>query len=390
MIGRMDTLRAFPNLFAAAVVLHTFSSGLAGAETAVPALGIEKAPFGKTRDGLAVDMYVLRNANGVTAKVLTYGGIIYSLEVPDKDGEFANVTANCETLAAYETRSACFGAVVGRFANRIANAKFPLDGKVVSVTSNAGKNHIHGGRKGFDKVVWNAETLRGSDFVGVKLSYLSKDGEEGYPGNLRCSVSYELNNKNEWKMQYTAITDKPTPVNLCNHAYWNLAGAYSGDVLGQVLTVNANTYLLADEALIPTGEIVSVEGTPLDFRSPHAIGERLGQIKEKQFNGGYDHCLVLNRAKPGELVLAAKLKDPDSGRVMEVFTTEPGVQLFSANFGPGAFEGPKGYKYPRHLGMCFETQHYPDSPNKPAFPSTLLKPGETFRSITIHKFGVEK
>jgi aldose 1-epimerase len=353
-------------------------------------LGIEKMPFGKTRDGQAVDLYLLRNANGLTAKVMTYGAILYSFEMPDRDGKFANLTANRETVADYEARSAAFGALIGRYANRIANASFPLDGKTVKVTANAGKHHIHGGAKGLDKIVWTAETVRGNDFVGLKLSYLSKDGEEGYPGNLHCTVVYELNNRNEWKMRYTATTDKPTVVNLSNHAYWNLAGVYSGDMLDQVLEVNADNYLLADEALIPTGAFAPVEGTPVDFRTPRRIGERIGQVKEKQFNGGYDHCMVVNREKPGELVFTARMKDPKSGRVMEVWTTEPGVQIYSANFGPGAFEGPKGYPYPRHLGLCLETQHYPNSPNQPQFPSTMLRPGETYRSTTIHKFSVEK
>jgi aldose 1-epimerase len=278
---------------------------------------------------------------------------------------------------------------VGRYANRIANARFPLDGKEVSVTRNAGKHHIHGGNKGFDKVVWKAVEVRGPGHVGVKLNYTAKDGEEGFPGKLNCEILYQLNDKNEWRMEYSATTDKPTVVNLSNHAYWNLAGAYSGDVLGHELTVNADRYLLADDALIPTGQFAVVEGTPVDFRQPRRVGERIGQITEKQFGGGYDHCLVLRRSEPGSLVFAARLKDPVSGRTMEVWTTEPGVQIFSANFGPGAFEGPGGYSYPRHLGLCLETQHYPDSPNKPQFPDTTLRPGQIFKSTTIHKFSVE-
>jgi aldose 1-epimerase len=351
---------------------------------------IESASFGRTRGGQEVTIYTLQNENGVRAKVITYGAIIYSLEVPDKTGKMVNVTANRETLADYEAKSACFGAVVGRFANRIANARFSLDGKEFAITRNAGKHHIHGGSKGFDKVVWTARAIRGPDSVAVKMEYTSLDGEEGYPGTLKCGILYELNNKNEWKMHYTAESDKPTPVNLSNHAYWNLAGAYSGDVLQQELTVNSEQYLLADEALIPTGEYASVEGTPVDFRQAHKIGERMAKITEKQFGGGYDHCMVIKQNKPGELALAAKLADPQSGRTMEVWTTEPGVQIFSANFGPGAFEGPGGYGYPRHLGLCLETQHFPDSPNKANFPSTILRPGQVFSSTTIHKFGSDR
>jgi aldose 1-epimerase len=353
-------------------------------------MSIEKAPFGVTSDGQAVDLYTLRNANGLVAKVITYGAIIYSVEVPDRNGRATNVTANCASLADYEKRSPCFGALLGRYANRIAGGRFTLDGHEYTLARNGGPNHIHGGRKGFDKRVWSAEPLQRPDSVGLKLTYTSKDGEEDYPGKLDCTVTYELNNRNEWKMDYTARTDKATPINISNHAYWNLAGAQSGPILDQVLTLNADSYLPADETLIPTGEIRPVTGTPLDFRAPHPIGERIGQIKEKQFNGGYDHCLVVNRQKPGELVRCAELRDPASGRVMEVDTTEPGVQIYTANFSDGAFHGPGGYAYPRHLGVCFECQHFPDSPNKPQFPSTILRPGETYRATTICKFRVEK
>jgi aldose 1-epimerase len=353
-------------------------------------MSIAKTPFGKTKDGQPVELYTLKNANGLTVKVITYGAIIYSLETPDKDGHVANLTANCASLTDYEDRSPCFGALIGRYANRIAKGKFELDGRQYSLPLNGGANHIHGGPRGFDKQVWKAESLQGTDFVGLKLGYTSRDGENGYPGNLNCTVTYELNNRNEWKMDYTATTDKATPVNMSNHAYWNLAGVYSGSVLDQVLTANADKYLLADETLIPTGQIVPVDGTPLDFRKPHAIGERINQIKEKQFNGGYDHCLVLTHKSLSDLTFAAKLKDPKSGRTMEVYTTEPGVQIFSANFGPGAFSGPDGYSYPRHLGLCLECQHYPNSPNQPGFPSTILRPGQTYHAATVHKFAVEQ
>jgi aldose 1-epimerase len=362
---------------------------LFGCTVSSASLTLEGKSFGRTKSGEEVTLFTLQNSNGIRVKVMTYGAIIYSVEVPDKVGKLSNVTANRETLADYEAKSPCFGAVVGRYANRIANARFILDGKEVSITRNAGKNHIHGGNKGFDKVLWKAHEYRGSDYVAVKLNYTAKDGEEGFPGKLECEILYQLNDKNEWRMEYSATTDKPTVVNLSNHAYWNLAGAYSGDVLGHELSVNADRYLLADDALIPTGQYADVAGTPVDFRKPRRVGERIGQISEKQFGGGYDHCLVVRRAEAGSLVLAARLRDPVSGRSMEVWTTEPGVQIFSANFGPGAYEGPGGYDYPRHLGLCLETQHYPDSPNKPQFPDTTLRPGQTFKSTTIHRFSVE-
>jgi aldose 1-epimerase len=353
-------------------------------------LRIDRAPFGTTPEGEAVELYTLQNIHGLTAKVLTYGAIIYSFEIPDKDGQFTNVTANCASLADYETKSPCFGAVVGRFANRIARGRFTLDGKEFSLPLNGGANHIHGGVRGFAKRVWRAQAEQGKEGVALKLTYTSKDGEEGYPGNLSCTVVYELNNANEWKMDYTARTDKPTPINLSNHAYWNLGGAYSGAILDHILTLNADNYLLADETLIPTGEIRPVAGTTLDFRQPHAVGERISQVRGKQFGGGYDHCLVVNHKRAGDLVFCAKLKDPKSGRTMEVFSTEPGVQIFSANFSSSDLRAPDGYLYPRHLGFCLETQHFPDSPNHPQFPSTILRPGEVYHSTTIHKFAVEK
>jgi aldose 1-epimerase len=368
----------------AAFLLAPASGSSAGTAT------IDSRPFGATRDGKKVEMFTLRNASDVVVKIITYGGILYSVEVPDRGGKLENITANRETLEDYEKKSACFGALVGRFANRIANARFTLDEQEHRITKNAGAHHIHGGGKGFDKCVWSAEPATSKDGVALKLTYAARDGEEGYPGNLTCTVVYELTNENELKLRYSAITDKPTHVNFCNHAYWNLAGAYSGTVLDQVLQVNADKYLQVDQALIPTGEMMLVEGTPLDFRSPRRIGERIGDVREKQFNGGYDHCLVLNHQKEGDLTFCARLKDPKSGRTLEVRTTEPGVQLYSANFPTGAFEGPGGYAYPRHLGICLETQHFPDSPNKPHFPSTVLRPGKPFESLTVFKIGIEK
>ena len=363
--------------------------GLTAPEVARPAVGVTREPFGQTRAGEPVELYTMENAGGLRAQVMTYGAIIYSLEVPDKNGKLANVTINRPTLSDYEKKSACFGALLGRYANRIGLAKITLDGKDYPLTPNNGKNHIHGGNRGFDKRVWSAESVQQADAVGVKLKYLSKDGEEGYPGNLAVTVLYTLNNSNEWRMEYTATTDKSTVVNLSNHAYWNLAGAQSGPVLEQLLTVNADKYLKVDEGLIPTGEMLEVKNTPLDFLKPHPIGERIGQIAEKQFNGGYDHCFVLNHRTPGDLTFCAKLQDPASGRSFEMFTTEPGVQLYSANFPAGAFEGFNGYPYPRNCGAALETQHFPDSPHKPQFPSTTLNPGQTYHTLTLMKFRAE-
>ncbi len=377
--GRMNTRRL--------LILFVSLSVIASSSATEPT--VTRAPFGTTDAGQPVELYTLKNSHGLTAKILTYGAIIYSFDVPDAQGRFTNVTLNCATLADYEHRSPCFGALLGRCANRIAGARFALDGREVSLTRNAGPNHIHGGARGFDKEVWRAQPVRERDAVALKLTYTSKDGEEGYPGTLVCTVIYELNDQNEWKMDYTARTDKPTVVNLSNHAYWNLAGAQSGSVLDHILTVNADKYLIADEQLIPTGDIESVAGTPLDFRQPHRIGERINQITGKQF-GGYDHCLVLNHKQPGDLVFCAKLKDPNSGRTMEVWTTQPAVQLYSANFPAGAFHGLQGYPYPSHAGFCLETEHYPDSPNHPNFPTTVLRPGEVYHQTTLHKFAVEK
>ncbi len=383
--GQIDSMTKPIRLGTARIALSMLL--LAGATLTVAAGSISHIPFGATKDGRDVELYTLRNSHGMTAKVMTYGAVIYSLEVPDRHGKLANITANRVTLADYEARSGVFGSLIGRYANRIAGATFQLDGKTFTLPKNAPPNHIHGGQ-GFDKRVWTAGIVAGRDSAGLRLTYTSMDGEEGYPGTLKCEVLYELNDRNEWKMEYTATTDKPTVVNLCNHAYWNLAGACSGDVLGQSIQLWADRFLEVDETLIPTGKLLPVVGTPLDFLKPHTIGERIGEITEKRFGGGYDHCFVINRKEPGSLTHCATLSDPASGRTMEVWTTEPGVQIYSANMPSGTLTGPNNYPYPRHLGVCLETQHYPDSPNHPDFPTTTLRPGETYRSTTIHKFGI--
>jgi aldose 1-epimerase len=356
----------------------------------------EVEPFGMTKDGQEITRHTLTNIPGLRVKLINYGATLISVEMLDRDGKSANITLGFPTLEGYLQRHPYFGSTVGRYANRIAGGKFSLDGKEYKLATNNGPNHLHGGLKGFDAVVWKADPVTQSPripgvpeggMVGVKFSYISPDGDEGYPGKLSITTTYTLNNKNELRIDYEATTDKPTVVNLTNHAYWNLSGAGSGDVLKHVLTIHADQYLPIDATSIPTGKPADVKGTPFDFTAPHAIGERIGELKkEPHQTKGYDHCYVL-RGQAGSLELAARVSDPASGRVMEVLTTEPGVQLYCGNFlGGGAGEG--GYK--QHEGFCLETQRYPDSPNQPQFPTTVLRPGETYRSTTVHRFSVEK
>ncbi|MGL4594762.1 MAG: aldose epimerase family protein [Thermoguttaceae bacterium] len=353
---------------------------------------IEKSTFGQTADAKNVTKYTLDNGRGITVEVLDLGGVIYSFNVPDKNGKLTNISANLETVADYEKARPFFGALVGRFGNRIANGKFTLDGNEYSLPQNNGPNSLHGGKKGFDTVLWNVEEIKGRDFVGLKLTYTSKDGEEGYPGTLQTTVIYKLDNKNRWTMDYSATTDKATVLNLTNHTFWNLAG-FPNNVYDHVLTLNADQFLPTDTTLIPTGELKKVEGTPLDFRTPHSIGERIHQVEGDHFAGGYDHCFVLNQAvstpkNPKTLIKCADIYEPKSGRTMKIETTEPGVQFYSGNFLNGSTEA-FGNKYEKHGAFCLETQHFPDSPNKSEFPSVVLRPGETFRSTTIHTFGVK-
>jgi len=344
-------------------------------------------PFGKTKDGQEVTRHTLTNVPGLRVKLINYGAHLTAVEMADRNGKAANITLSFPALDGYLQRHPYFGSTVGRYGNRIAGGKFTLDGKTFTLATNNGPNHLHGGLKGFDAVVWKAEPVKTEDAVGVKFTHTSADGDEGYPGQLSVTTTYTLNNKNELRIDYAATTDKPTVVNLTNHAYWNLAGADSGDVLKHMLTVNADKYLPIDATSIPTGVLAPVSGTPFDFTSPHAIGERIGELKkEPHQTKGYDHCFVL-RGQAGKLELAARVSDPASGRVMEVLTTEPGVQLYCGNFlGGGAGEG--GFK--QHEALCLETQHYPDSPNRPEFPSTVLRPGQAYQSTTVHRFSVEK
>ena len=344
-------------------------------------MSIKKEAFGKTADGKNVDLYTLTNANGLKAEIMTYGSIVTSLQVPDRDSNLADIVLGYDTLDEYIKASPYFGAIVGRYGNRIAKGKFTLNGSEYTLATNDGENHLHGGIKGFDKVVWNAETIETDAGPALKLTYLSKDGEEGYPGNLNCTVIYTLTNDDEFKISYEAETDKPTVLNLTHHGYFNLAGHDSGDILGHELMLNADHFTPVDEGLIPTSEIKSVKGTPMDFTKPMPIGSRIAEVK-----GGYDHNYVLN--KPDDsLTLAASVYEPKTGRVMEIFTTEPGIQFYSGNFLDGSNKG-KGAVYNKHNGFCLETQHFPDSPNKPNFPSVVLKPGEKYTHLTVHKFSV--
>lgn len=369
----------------AACAIASASEGETSAPpSGAPKMAVEKTAFGKTPEGEQVDLYTMTNANGVTVKVMTHGATLISVEVPDRHGKFANVTLYLDSLKDYLGGHPLFGSTVGRYANRIAGAKFTLDGATYMLSPNAGKNHIHGGRKGFQNLVWEAHRIRSRDSVSVELSHTSPDGHEGYPGRLEVKVTYFLTNDNELRIDYFARTDKPTHINLTNHAYWNLAGAGSGDVLDHVLMIDADRYLPSDSAKIPSGELKSVKGTPMDFTEPQTIGSRIAQVP-----GGYDHCYVLNK-KPEELLpLAARVVEPKSGRVMEVYTTQPGVQLYTANGLSSRLKG-GGRSYGPQHALCLETQHYPDSPNKPQFPSTVLRPGETYRELTVHKFTVQK
>jgi aldose 1-epimerase len=337
---------------------------------------VQKSRFGKLPDGTAVDLYTLANANGLVAKVTNYGAIITELHVPDREGQCGDIVLGFDNLEQYLKKHPYFGSTVGRVANRIAKGRFTLDGRTYTLATNNGPNHLHGGLKGFDKKVWQAEPQAGA---AVRFTYTSPDGEEGYPGTLAVTVTMTLADTNELRLDYLATTDKPTPVNLTNHSYFNLAG--EGDVLGHELMIAANYYTPVDSALIPTGEIKPVKGTPMDFTAPQPIGARFAQLRTDPV--GYDHNYVL------EVAQAARVYEARSGRIMEVRTTEPGVQLYTSNFFNGSLTGKRGVVYRQHAALCLETQHFPDSVNQPNFPPVILRPGQTYRQTTVWKFSTQ-
>ncbi len=351
---------------------------------------VQKSNFGVTAEGDSVYAYVLKNNNGMEVTILNYGGIIQSVKVPDKNGEMGDVVLGFNNIEKYQKYSPYFGALIGRFGNRIAKGTFTLNDSTYHVPINDGPNSLHGGKKGFDKRIWDVTPFNKDSSEGLKLHYLSPDGEEGYPGNLDVNVTYTLNNQNELQIEYNATTDKPTVINLTNHSYFNLREG-KDSINDYVLKIDADHFLPVDSTLIPTGEYRPVAGTPFDFTKPTKIGLHLNDtVKQMQLaNGGYDFCWVLN--KPHNLSNpAVSVYDPKSGRILKVYTTEPGVQFYSGNFLEGAFKGKGGIAYPKHSAIVLETEHFPDSPNQPKFPSTTLKPGEKYHSTTIYKFGVKK
>lgn len=353
------------------------------------AAGLAQSPgklYGAASDGTPVYVYTLSNTKGMQAQIISYGGIVTSLTAPDRSGKYADVVLGFDDLASYQRERGYFGAIIGRYANRIGGAQFSLEGQTYRLAKNNAGNAIHGGLRGFDKRVWNAREVKGPTGRSLELTYVSKDGEEGYPGVLSARVSYTVTPDNELKIEYSATADRPTIVNLTNHSYFNLAGAGSGDILKHRVTIYADSFTPVDQGSIPTGEIRPVKGTPFDFTSAHAVGERIGQNDPQlQYGKGYDHNYVL-RSRHGSLAKAAEVYDPASGRVMEVWTTEPGVQFYTANNLPDSLKGKNGKTYARRGALCLETQHYPDSPNQPHFPTTELKPGATYRTTTVYRF----
>jgi aldose 1-epimerase len=347
---------------------------------------ITKQSFGKTPEGGAADLYTLTNRKGMEVAITNYGGIVVQLRVPDRKGNLADVVLGYDDLDGYIHDKAYLGALIGRYGNRIAQGKFSLGGKTYTLPRNNGENTLHGGLKGFNQALWRAKELESKNGPALQLEYLSKDGEEGFPGNLSVKVTYTLTDENELKIEYSATTDKETVVNLTNHSYFNLAGAGNGDILQHQVMLRADKFTPVSESLIPTGELRSVQGTPMDFRTPTAVGARIDQDDQQlKYGRGYDHTWVLESGGSKTPTLAASVYEPGTGRVLEVWTTEPGVQFYTGNFLDGA-KGKGGKVYQRRYALCLETQHFPDSPNQPNFPSTVLKRGQRYHTVTIYKF----
>lgn len=346
--------------------------------------------FGKLADGTEAKLYLLKNANAMEVEISDFGGTIYRWTAPDKDGKFADITLGCDTLDSYLKGAKYLGALIGRYGNRIANGQFKIDGVTYNLAKNNGPNSLHGGNVGYNAVLWKAKPINGAE-PALELTYLSKNGEEGYPGNLNVKVLYTLKNDNSLQIDYEATTDKKTVVNLTNHAYFNLAGEGNGDILSHELQISADKFLPVDATLIPLGNLQDVKGTPFDFTTPHVIGERINDTTDVQIKrgGGYDHCWVFTDTSD-KLKSVAKVTEKTSGRVMEVLTTEPAVQFYTGNFLNGSATGKSGVKYAYRYGFCLETQHFPDSPNQAAFPSTLLEPGKTYKTTTVYKFSTIK
>ena len=371
-----------------AVLAVAAGSFLAGCKkNMISADSITEAPFGVDGAGKPVTLYTLRNINGAQATICNYGGLVTSLMMPDKDGFFGDVVLGYDNVAAYIKDTPYFGALIGRYGNRIAKGKFTLDGKEYTLATNNLPNALHGGVKGFDKVLWTAKSVQSADGPSLELTYVSKDGEEGYPGNLSVKAVYTLTEDNSLKLEYTATTDKATVVNLTHHSYFNLAG--KGDILNHTVMIAADKFTPVDSTLIPTGELKPVEGTPFDFRTPATIGARIGQEDEQlKFGKGYDHNWVINKPM-GQMGVMARVSEATSGRVLEVSSDEPGLQFYSGNFLDGTLTGKGGWVYQFRNGFCMEPQHYPDSPNQPSFPSVVLKPGETYHNTIVYKFSVQ-
>ncbi|UII23448.1 aldose epimerase family protein [Fulvivirga ligni] len=391
---KTKTAANFINVILLSIIIMTTSCSNPSKETesteetaATDTVGITKEDFGTTADGEKVEEYTLTNSNGVEMKVITLGGIITSFKAPDNKGNMGDVVLGFREVKPYETESPYIGAIIGRYGNRIAKGKFSLDGQEYDLVTNNGANHLHGGTKGFDKVVWKAQEIKNPEAIGLKLTYLSKDMEEGYPGNLNVTVTYLLTNEDALEIDYTATTDKKTVVNLTQHTYFNLSADPNQSILDHELVVNASRFLPIDSSLIPTGELRDVEGTPFDFTSAKEVGTDIEKDDEQlKFGLGYDHCWVLD----GEgMRKAATLYHKESGRFMEVWTTEPAIQVYSGNFLDGTLAGKDGIEYQKRSAICLETEHYPDSPNQEAFPSVILEPGQTYNTKTTYKFAVE-